>query len=261
MVLRSLAERFFRNRAIKRRMNVNGLSVPILVSPDAQLKYLRVGGESFDRDLIEIAEVYLNAKSIVWDIGANVGVFTFAAATIATQGSVVAVEADTWLVGLLRKTSQFSKFANKDIAIIPAAISEKASIACFLVALRGRASNTLEDAGGSTQMGGTRERQHVATTTLDTLLDKLKAPDFVKIDVEGAELMALKGAQRVIAEARPIFYIEVSTKTSGEVLDLFTSANYSVFDQNRNEVSSIASANSFFVPNEKVADFVQSAAR
>ena len=236
-------------------MSVNGVSVPILVSPDAQLKYLRVGGSGFDRDLIEIAEMFLDAKSNVWDIGANVGVFTFAAAAIAAQGSVVSVEADTWLVGLLRKTSQLSNFAKKDIAIIPAAISDKPSIACFLVAQRGRASNALEDAGGSTQMGGTREKQHVATTTLDTMLDIFKTPDFIKIDIEGAELMAIQGADRLVADARPIFYIEVSSKSSTEIYERFVAADYSVFDQGKKQVERIQSANSFFVPSEKVESF------
>jgi FkbM family methyltransferase len=158
-------------------------------------------------------------------------------------------------VGLLRKTSQLSNFAKKDIAIIPAAISDKPSIACFLVAQRGRASNALEDAGGSTQMGGTREKQHVATTTLDTMLDIFKTPDFIKIDIEGAELMAIQGADRLVADARPIFYIEVSSKSSTEIYERFVAADYSVFDQGKKQVERIQSANSFFVPSEKVESF------
>jgi FkbM family methyltransferase len=34
-------------------------------------------------------------------------------------------------------------------------------------------------------------------------------PDFVKVDVEGAELLVLEGAHEMISQVRPVFYIEV----------------------------------------------------
>lgn len=44
--------------------------------------------------------------------------------------------------------------------------------------------------------------------TLDVILESQPAPDFVKMDIEAAELLALQGATRLIQEARPVYYIE-----------------------------------------------------
>lgn len=92
-MLRTLAERIARGRSFRRNITVNGSRHSIYVSPDAQLKYLKPGG--FDHDLIEVAERHAKPGQAVWDIGANVGVFSVAAQ--AMKCSVVAVEADIWL--------------------------------------------------------------------------------------------------------------------------------------------------------------------
>ena len=51
----------------------------------------------------------------------------------------------------------------------------------------------------------------MVSVTGDFLLDHWPAPDFVKMDVEGAELLALQGAGRLLEEVRPTFYIEVES--------------------------------------------------
>jgi FkbM family methyltransferase len=197
-ILRTIVERLSREKVIKRRIVVDGKSVPLLVSPDAQLKYLKMGSGVFDQDLINIAEKYLTEKSNVWDVGANVGVFTFVASSVAHKGTVVSIEADIWLANILRKTAMFKEYANNTVCVLPVAISNENSIASFMVAARGRASNALEAAGGRSQMGGVREKQYVPTLTIDTLLNTFPPPDFVKIDIEGAEYMALQGAKNII---------------------------------------------------------------
>jgi hypothetical protein len=113
---RKIAEYLSREKVLKRRITVNERKIPLFVSPDAQLKYLKPGSNSFDQDLVGIAEKYLTVNSCVWDIGANVGVFTFAAASVAHQGIVVAIEADIWLANLLRKTAAFHAYAGKHIS-------------------------------------------------------------------------------------------------------------------------------------------------
>lgn len=248
--LRTIIELLSRDKVIKRKITVAGNSFPLLVSPDAQLKYLKLGDGAFDQDLIEIAENHLNDSSNVWDVGANVGVFTFAAGAIVKNGTVLSIEADSWLVNLLRKTAMFNEYAS-NISILPAAISNKNSISSFLVAQRGRASNALEAAGGRSQMGGVREKQLVPTLTLDSLLNTFSAPDFVKIDVEGAEYMVLEGSTNLINSIRPKFYIEVGSDISTQVFKLFKSANYIAYDNIGNKLDGNCTHNTFFIPKEK----------
>ena len=117
-LLRTITERLTRGMILKRRMIVNGKNCTLLISPDAQLKYLKFGRGAFDQDLIGIAEKYVHSKSNVWDIGANVGVFTFASASIATEGAVLSVEADIWLAGILRKTGRRSMLRRCKIILL-----------------------------------------------------------------------------------------------------------------------------------------------
>jgi len=249
-ILRTIVERLSRGKVIKRRIAVDGKSVPLLVSPDAQLKYLKFGSGVFDQDLINIAEKHLTESSNVWDVGANVGVFTFAASSVAHKGAVVSIEADIWLANILRKTAMFKEYASNTVCVLPVAISNENSVASFMVAARGRASNALETAGGRSQMGGVREKQYVPTLTLDTLLNTFPPPDFVKIDVEGAEYMVLQGAKNIINSVRPKFYVEVGSDVSSQVMTLFSSAGYVAYDPLGNELTDDCAPNTFFIPEE-----------
>lgn len=247
-MLRTIAERLARDRILRRTMLVAGKRVPIFVSPDAQLKYLKLGSRAFDRDLIELAERELDADSVVWDVGANVGTFSVAAATVAERGKVVAIEADIWLAGLLRRTARDPAHGGR-IDVIPCAASDTQGIARFLIADRGRASNALESAGGRSQMGGVREVLLVPTLSLDLLLDHLPAPDFVKIDVEGAELSVLKGATRLLQTVRPRFYVEIGETMIAEAMELFRAADYKALDPATGREVDTYLDNTLFAPN------------
>ena len=249
-ILRTIVERASRGKVLERWITVNGKTIPLLISPDAQLKYLKLGSGAFDHDLINIAEQHLTENSNVWDVGANVGVFSFAAASIAHKGTVVSIEADIWLANILRKSAMFKEYSNNTICVLPVAISNDNSVASFMVAERGRASNALEVVGGRSQMGGVREKQYVPTLTLDSLLNTFPPPDFVKIDVEGAEYMVLQGAKNLIKNIRPKFYIEVGSNVSIKILNLFQSSGYVAYDPQGNKLTDSCAPNTLFCPEE-----------
>lgn len=248
--LRTILERLSRGVIVKRKIRVNNETIPLLVSPDAQLKYLKLGQGVFDQDLIDIAEKYLSEGSVVWDVGANVGVFTFAAASIAHKGTILSIEADIWLANILRKTTKFKEYSNVDIRILPAAVSNENTVASLIVAKRGRASNALEVAGGRSQMGGVRDTQYVPTLMLDTLLETFPNPEFIKIDIEGAELLALQGAVKIIHEIRPKFYIEVGHNVADRIFELFMTSGYAAFDNEGLRLKHRCAHNTFFLPEE-----------
>ena len=49
----------------------------------------------------------------------------------------------------------------------------------------------------------------VKTVTLDEELAELSRLDFLKIDIEGADLLALRGATRLISKFQPIIVLEL----------------------------------------------------
>lgn len=246
-MIRRALEKLMQGRTLKRHIHVGGRNWPIIVSPDAQLKYLKPGAGSFDQDLVQLAEHYLKPASQVWDVGANVGTFTVAAAAIATQGHVLGIEADIWLAQVLRKTALAPCFAGR-IEILPCAASGSDGTATFMIAKRGRASNALADAGGRSQMGGVREMQTVPTLTLDTLLDQRPMPDFIKIDVEGAELEVLKGASKLLAARHATLYIEIGEDVGDAIMALMSGHGYQAIDPVTRQPSDRWLSNTLFVP-------------
>ena len=252
-MIRRLAELLARGRRFRRRIRVAGQLAPIWVSPDAQLKYLKPGERAFDRDLLELAEQRLGPDDVVWDVGANIGTFSVAAATVAVSGEVVAIEADIWLAQLLRKTAAEPFFAGR-IKVVPCAVAAGSGIARFVIAARGRASNALEASGGRSQMGGAREVVLVPTLSLDTLLETLPAPTFVKIDVEGAELAVLEGASRLLREVRPVVYIEIDESSADTAYALFMQHGYCAYDPVDHRVLDRCVENTLFVPEPRDLD-------
>jgi FkbM family methyltransferase len=229
-MFRRWIEQLSRDSYFRRRLPTAFDRVPIYVSPDSQLKYMRLSSDAFDAGLLAVATDFLKPDFNMWDIGANVGVFTFAAATRIKKGKVLAVEADIWLAQLIQKSLSLNRERGFDITVLPAAVSDQLGVARFIIAARGRASNSLRSVRDSRSMGGVREEQTVSTLTLDVLLDNLFKPDFIKIDVEGAEKMVLDGAHKVLGEIRPMLYIEVSPDNCDAVTETLKSYKYRLVD-------------------------------
>lgn len=227
MKFRTLVERLARNQSFTRRFPPAFGQRPIVVSPDAALRWLKPNASAFEEGLLAAAMQWIKPGMVTWDIGANVGVFAVAAGHL-SRAPVLAIEADPFLAGLLGKTSARNRDLHIDILCV--AIGDRDGVAQFRVAGRGRASSGIAGGELSTQHGESRQVLHVPMLTLDRLLDDFAAPQFIKVDVEGAELLLLAGASRLLREVRPIFLIEVSAKTWSQAAQVFETAGYQLFD-------------------------------
>jgi FkbM family methyltransferase len=190
------------------------------------MKYLLRPIADCDPELLRIARILVRPGDVVWDVGANVGLFSCVAAHRAGRdGEVVAIEPDLDVVALLRRSVRALNGTRAPIRVVRTVISERVGIVQFSIAARARAANALQEFG-TTQMGGVSENRLLPSLTLDAMLDQLRPPTVVKIDVEGAETKVLAGAQRLLRESRPAIYIEVSSESSAEVTQLLAERDY-----------------------------------
>lgn len=225
MVIRALVERFSRNRIIRRRMPADLGSREIYVSPDSALSFWKRDLSSVAPELFSLARRLVKPNDVVWDIGANVGLFAFAASARAGHlGKVLAIEPDPWLVTLLHRSGAWRNPDESKVQILNVAISDAIGIMELNIATRGRSSNFVSGFG-STQSGGSRTSFPVMTVTLDWLMGIFGVPTVVKIDIEGMDLVALRGADRLL-ELRPTLIMEGSKKNSDEVFALLTAKRY-----------------------------------
>jgi FkbM family methyltransferase len=219
------------------------------VTPEAGLKFWGAA-RNFDPFLFRMAGELVKPGSVVWDIGANVGLFAFSAASIAgTTGQVLAAEPDPWLCTLLHRSvaaSELSKMA--PVSVVSAAISDQMGIANLLISSRARASNHLTLAQGSGQADGSRSSVPAITVTLDWLLEHFAAPSVLKIDVETHEAKVLAGARRMLSEIRPVIWCEVDHQNSEEVTKILTDAGYTLKSAHDGKVIPKAWWNTLAVP-------------
>jgi len=232
MTLRRLAELLSRGIVLRRCLPTRFLRLPIYVTPEAGLRYwLKM--EKVDPTLYDMVEELVHPGSVVWDVGANVGLFSFCAAAIAGKsGFALAIEPDLWLAQLLTRSSRglmHRQLACSNVEVLCASVSDSNRISKLEIAERARASNHLFDTSSSPETGGSRHLQPSLSVTLDYLLDYFPCPSVLKIDVETHEVNVLRGAHRLLTETRPVILCEVSHQNSDDVTAILRAAEYDLY--------------------------------
>ena len=113
-MLRRMIEDVTRDWVIRRRLPADFLRASIHVTPSAGLRYLYRSMDDVDPVLLSLVKEFVKPGAVVWDVGANVGLFSFAAASLAgPEGHIVAFEPDAWLTQLLRRSASVSRLARR----------------------------------------------------------------------------------------------------------------------------------------------------
>ncbi len=141
------------------------------------------------------------------DVGANFGFFTCLMARLCPRGRVFAVEADKHVYELCRDNIAINGFESFGTAVHAAA--NDSGDAITLHRRNGRSGNTSIISANkdfTDRMGeAPSEPFTVDGLRLDDLLPKLDGRvDFMKIDVEGCEPLAFRGAKELIASNRQL---------------------------------------------------------
>jgi len=150
----------------------------------------------------------------LYDVGANIGFFSLLAARlVGPSGRVVAFEADPEIAARLRTNAAKNGFSW--IAVEHQAVCAQSGEVFFQRADVAESPDrgvghvvTAEDAGTIRVSGMSR----------DDHLQLGPAPDFVKCDVEGAELEVFRGASRLLKQNRPIVLCEMHCEENSRVL-------------------------------------------
>jgi FkbM family methyltransferase len=223
-----------RGIVLRRRLPREFQKLPLYVSPEASLRYWRPNLATVDPMLFDMALETVKVGDVVWDVGANVGLFSFSACALAgPSGSVLAIEPDFWLAHLLTCSARGLSRSHCDtvapVAVVCGAVADRTSVSEFQIAERGRAANHLAESGGSSQVGGSRYSQQTITVSLDFLLGYFPPPSVLKIDAEAAEVKVLQGSSILLRTARPIIWCEVSPENSEAVAKLLHEHDYEIY--------------------------------
>jgi FkbM family methyltransferase len=155
------------------------------------------------RDLRRI----IRPGATVYDIGANVGLFSaHFARWIGPGGWLYAIEPNPVCVYFLR--ANLEHVGARNFTILPVAASNRRSDCAFSL---NYGSSLIGVGSDSTVAGKPGHQIHVEGERLDALIAtfNLRKPDFIKLDVEGAEASAVAGMMDTLEKNRPGVMIEL----------------------------------------------------
>src|SRR4030042_1091980 len=139
----------------------------------------------------------VSSGGVVFDLGGNVGYYTLLSSVRAgPQGKVFVFEPLPRNLDFLRRHLALNRIEN--VTVVEAAVSERSGSVRF--------EQDASTSKGRIGEGGTLE---VKSISLDDWINKglFPAPDLLKIDIEGAEFMALQGARRMLAAEHPPIFL------------------------------------------------------
>jgi FkbM family methyltransferase len=147
---------------------------------------------------------HLRPGMTVLDCGANIGFFTLLAASlVGPRGDVTAVEPNLGNVALLEASRRLNGFEQVHVAAVAA--GDRVGV---LALNAGHSNGTTAAIEGD--LAALLAARLVPCVPTSRLLPPGRRIDFVKIDVEGAEYLALKGMEDVLRRDRPVIVSEFS---------------------------------------------------
>lgn len=177
--------------------------LPILQGPLRGKKWTAGSGShgcwlgSYEYQKQRALQQELKTGDVVYDLGANVGFYSLLAGVmVGDAGHVYSFEPSPENLRELKKHLEMNHIRN--CTVVDAAVSSADGVANFDLS-DDRCTGRLA-ANGSLR---------VETVSLDGLVSRkeIRAPNLMKIDIEGAELECLRGAANIIQESRPIIFL------------------------------------------------------
>lgn len=193
------------------------------------------GVQEGDRGKLALLLRELRPDSVLFDIGANVGVVTLAAASRAPHGKIHSFE--PWPLHLKRLSANILLNGFRNIHVNPFALGkqERTSVLHIIDSVNtGMATLYPGDCSVPDQPNA---QSRVSCRVLDDYVREkgVTRVDMIKIDVEGAELEVLQGGTQTLERFRPKIFLELNPghlaragASPGAVFELLRSYSYSI---------------------------------
>lgn len=184
---------------------------------------------TYEPDIQTALRGLMQPGMVAYDVGANIGYITLQLARLAGDGGRVhAFEALPANLERLRRNVALNRL-DSVVEVVPAAVLDAVRPARFLI---GPSDDTGKAEGSAGRQDlAYQETIEVPGVSLDAYVyaDGHPAPDLVKMDIEGGEVLALPGMRRLLADARPVLLLELHGPESAHAAwDTLTAAGYRI---------------------------------
>jgi FkbM family methyltransferase len=210
----------------------NGLLVQ--VSPQEHIQQQLFWYGFYEKKYVLAWERLLTPDAVVLDIGANIGYYSLVAAKKAAKGKIFAFEPQSATFQRLQFNINLNHLTN--ITLLPCGASDSSGEAVLF--LSGNGNDGMSSLAKGT--GFSPDTETISLVRLDDWASEQQLHiDFIKMDIEGAELKALYGLTRILQTDRPFLFLEISSEllsrfhhTPADVYILLQSLNYTAWTVN-----------------------------
>ena len=188
----------------------------------------------YDDDIEEAAskQAFLDLiddGDIVIDVGANTGYYTLNIASKLKEGKIISIEADPNTFKILEKNCNINKISNSEIHNV--ACSNHEGNIDFFKTDKHSGINSILDQPEKNNFNKIK----IKSNTLDNIINsRFKKIDWIKIDVEGAELFVLEGAQETLNYTKHIIIeihehiLEKNNQTSQQIINILKKNKFKI---------------------------------
>ncbi len=248
---RTLCRRLFAHARAKVEINdFDGtLRMQLDLSEHMQRRIFWMG--NYSQDVVKTIKLLLQPGMHFIDIGANVGEITLTAGKIVgSSGSVIAFEPVDAIAEKLEQHLHWNCMPWCRVERL--ALSDHGGEAEIFASTGNNGTKDKHEGLASLhniEQGG-RPIQRVRLSTLDAYLggEPSMHVDGIKIDIEGAELECLRGAETTLRAYQPWLIVEVQAQTSaaagydqGRILELLSGLGYQFYDTGAQTLRSVSS--------------------
>jgi FkbM family methyltransferase len=182
---------------------------------------------TYEAVVAETLRQQLSPGDLCLDVGAHIGYHAVLIAhLVQKEGMVVAFEPFPDSFEMLRKNTALNGLTN--VKIEPMALADRDGILSLTFAADEELGMTPPASAYAVQ--GRAATVAVPACSLDSYLAKLgRVPNFIQIDVEGAEMSVLRGAESTLRSAHPKLLVEIhgwGTPESNEVFEFLSGFGY-----------------------------------
>jgi FkbM family methyltransferase len=174
------------------------------------LNYL-LGDDFEEEGLLAAVAARMQPNEVVWDVGANCGLFSYRLAKETNAKAILFFEPNP----LMFKLAQSAAAPFKKIQGFGWALSQTSGKALLTIPEGGSTTGTLEPK--RTDRSGNATEIECKTGDELVLTHVLAPPHIIKIDTEGHEMAVLKGLQSIIQNHKPTIFLEHISMTDEEV--------------------------------------------
>jgi len=190
--------------------------------------------DAYEPQVVKALIEHCKPGMVACDIGAHLGYFTLLLSRLVQPGGqVYAFEPFADNYRKLEETIRINRLSN--VIIKPLAVSNKCGNAYFRESPSSCMGRIVWGHEGTYH--GVHKPLCVSTVSLDEFAhrERLKKIDLIKMDIEGEELNALMGMQRLLTNSRPTIVCEVHTHLVDpcEVINLLEGLGYGVYGLER----------------------------